>query len=158
MCLGKGVCAFLIGKIKMTTKMCSNCVVLLEDLRQVGKGVEDQLKTMNQKNPKSGAHCLRCGVCKKVVGVDNNGSFYVQEYEEHMNNLEINPCPECGEPCRLVQIRCDKMVVCCTYPRLDFVDDNKLAVRILYGCGYTSPMERHPVDCIERHNKRYKEP
>lgn len=70
----------------MATKMCSNCVVLLEDLRQVGKGVENQLKALG-KEPKSGAHCLRCGVCKKIVGMDRDGMFYVQEYAEHMNEV-----------------------------------------------------------------------
>lgn len=69
-----------------------------------------------------------------------------------MNTPEINPCPDCGEPCRLIAIRCDKVIVCCTYPLLESVGGG-LAVRILYGCGYTSPMERHPVDCINRHNE-----
>jgi len=73
-----------------------------------------------------------------------------------MSTPEINPCPKCGEPCRIVQVRCDRVVVCCTYPTLEFCEDN-IHVRILHGCGYTSPMERHPVDCIERHNRETKE-
>jgi len=69
--------------------MCSNCVFLLNDLREVGKQVDAQLAAAGQENKLSGAHCLRCGDCGKIVGVDNKGDYYVEEFEEHMRKVAL---------------------------------------------------------------------
>lgn len=77
--------------------------------------------------------------------------------DEAEKRVEIEPCPRCGEPCRLLQLRCDRVFVSCTAPKFEFRGEGGLQVEILYGCGYVSDQVRHPLDCIERHNQRARE-